>query len=110
MTRRRKRVYIAGPYSSEPWACTHRAMELATAVLDAGYAPLLPHLTHFWHTSFPRAYEDWLELDLAWVAVAQAVLRIPGDSRGADREVALAESLSISVFHSLDELVERMPP
>jgi len=35
-------------------------------------------------------------------------MRLPGESPGADREVALAAELGIPVFYSVEELVEGM--
>jgi hypothetical protein len=105
----RKRVYVAGPYTKgDPCINTHRAIEAGNAVLDAGFAPFVPHLSHFWHTASPRVYEDWMELDLAWVVKADALLRLPGESSGADREVALALAAGVPVFHSLPELIEAL--
>lgn len=54
------------------------------------------------------AHADWLNVDLPWVAVSDAVLRLPGESTGADREVAFAESLGIPVYHSIRDLLDAM--
>lgn len=99
------RVYISGPYSSDPEKNTLAAMEAATQVLDAGHAPFLPHLSHYWHSLHPRPWEAWLRLDLAWVAVADVVYRMPGDSPGADLEVEEALRLGIPVVDSLVTLL-----
>jgi dCMP deaminase len=50
------------------------------------------------------AHGDWLDMDFAWVAASDAVLRLPGESTGADAEVKFAESLHIPVFTSIDTL------
>lgn len=101
-----KRVYVAGPYTADPAACTAAAIEAGNAVLDAGHAPFVPHLAHYWETLHgPRHYEDWMRIDLAWLTAADAVLRLPGESSGADRETQLAEALGIPVHHSLDDLL-----
>jgi hypothetical protein len=42
---------------------------------------------------------------LPWVSVADAVLRLPGTSPGADREVALALSLGIPVYYDIEEML-----
>lgn len=101
-----KRIYIAGPYTAgDPCVNTHTAIEAGNALLDAGFAPMVPHLSHFWHTMTPRDYEDWMRIDLAWVAAADAVLRLPGHSPGADREEACAIAHGVPVFHSLADLL-----
>ncbi len=100
------RVYVAGPYSTgDPEANTAAAIAAGNELLDAGYAPLVPHLSHYWHTHHtPRAYEDWMRIDLAWITAADAVLRLPGASPGADREVVLAAELGIPIYASVTAL------
>lgn len=106
----RPRVYVAGPYScGSVTENVGKAIDVGHRLLNAGYAPLVPHLTHFMDLVFTRCYEEWMEMDLAWVAAANAVLRLPGRSEGADREVALALSLGIPVFYSVAELCAGWP-
>lgn len=102
----RIRVYVAGPYTSDPVANTEFAIEVGQHLLELGYAPFVPHLTHFWHERFSNDWQTWMELDLPWVAKADIVVRLPGESSGADREVELAGSLGIPVYywaHEADE-------
>lgn len=101
------RIYVAGPYTSGDVAVNVRnAYEAANRLADLGFAPFVPHATHFWHMLFPRPYKFWLELDNQFVPCCAAVLRLPGPSTGADGEVQLAESLGIPVFHDIERLVE----
>jgi len=101
------RVYVAGPYTKpDPVTNTRAAIAAGNRLLDLGYAPFVPHLTHYWHLETPRPYEDWMQLDFEWVAVCHAVLRLPGESSGADREVSLARKLGIPVFESFAGLME----
>jgi hypothetical protein len=105
-----KRVYVAGPYSSGDVAANVRnAYAAATRLADAGFAPFVPHHTHFWHLLFPRPYEEWLRLDLAFLPCCEAVLRLPGESSGADAEVREATTLRIPVFDDLEELLRELP-
>ena len=99
------RVYVAGPYSADPEACTAAAIAVGDQLLNLGYAPFVPHLSHYWHTLHnERPYEDWMRLDLAWVEVADVLLRLPGESAGADREVAHARQVGVPVVFSVEEL------
>lgn len=98
------RVYVSGPYSSDPEACTRAAIDAADQVMSLGCAPLVPHLKHPWILQSDHSYEDWMTIDLAWLHVADVVLRLPGDSAGADREVEAARAVGIPVVHSLEEL------
>jgi hypothetical protein len=41
---------------------------------------------------------------------ADAVLRLPGESRGADQDVAIARERGLPVYHSLDELPSANEP
>lgn len=118
----RRRVYLAGPISRGDLVHNIRqADEAFAALIRAGFAPLCPHWSAFsgsvfgsgeWvcGTARPNGglgleHADWLAADLAWVAVADAVLRLPGISTGADLETDEATRLCIPVFHSVAELV-----
>lgn len=106
----RRRVYIAGPYTRpDPCANTHAAMRMWDLLYEKGYAPFCPHWSHFQHTCMPRHYSDWLAFDLEWLRVCDAVLRLPGESSGADEEVAEAKRLGIPVFHTVEELISGAP-
>ena len=100
-----KRIYVAGPYTGgEVIENVRKAVRAGDQLMDMGYAPFIPHLSHFAHFLEPRPYQDWLDMDLAWVAACDAVLRLPGKSPGADKELLLADDLGIHVCYSLDEL------
>lgn len=100
------RIYVAGPYTADPETCTAKAIEAGNEILDAGHAPFVPHLAHYWETLHgERHYEDWMRLDLAWLPSAHGVLRLAGESSGADREVELANSLNIPVRENLADLL-----
>ena len=101
-----KRVYVAGPYTQGDVAQNVRKAYEAAHILAAnGLAPFVPHHTHFWHMLFPRPYEDWLRLDLAFLPCCEALLRLPGPSHGADGEVAEARILGIRVYEDIAALI-----
>jgi hypothetical protein len=90
---------VAGRYSApDPCVNTHAAVVMANRLLDLGYIPVVPHLTHFWHTMTPRPYEDWLRIALAMVERCDALYRLAGHSPGADREVARARECGLPVY------------
>ena len=102
-----KKVYIAGPYTIGDTAINVRnSIKVANALADLGFAPYVPHFTHFWHMMYPRDYQFWLDLDNQFLPCCDAVLRIPGESNGADKEVGYALELGIPIFYSLNELVD----
>lgn len=112
------RVYLASPYSApthaERLANVERAMAAAIQLIRHGYLPLQPLLTHYfdeWATAQGETihYETYLDICLAWVDVADALLFL-ASSPGADRERARAIELGIPVFTSVTDLCnERIP-
>lgn len=81
------------------------AMRAGIALIHEGFAPLVPHLTHFMDPEDSLGHEVWLEVDLPWVLAAEAVLRLPGKSDGADRETSWATQYGVPVFHTVDQIV-----
>jgi hypothetical protein len=98
-------VYIAGPYSGGDTILNIRAaVMMAEELLKLELIPYIPHLTAFWHIIAPHEYEFWLEYDLNWLSKCDALIRLPGESGGADKEIEYAEKMGIPVFYSLDGL------
>lgn len=105
------RVYVAGPIGANDGGRIGRmqaAAEVGCQLVEAGLAPFVPHL---WGLGYEQAfdacdYETWLAYDLAWLLVCDAVLRLPGLSPGADREVQHARDLGIPVFVAVEILLE----
>lgn len=99
-------VYVAGPYSKGDQVLNVRAaVDASNALMFEGFVPFLPHLTMLWHLITPKSYPEWLAYDALWLARCDAVLRLPGESEGADREVDLARSMGLPVFFEVAELV-----
>lgn len=98
-------IYVAGPYTQGDVAQNvRRAIEAGNRLLDAGHAPYIPHLTHFWHLLFPHSYRTWLDLDREFLKCCHALVRLPGKSAGADTEVHLARKWQLPVFDGIQEL------
>lgn len=104
------KVYIASPYSKgDIGENVHYAMLAWAQLWDLGYIPFCPHWTHFQHMFIPRPYEEWLEYDQAWVIACHVLLRLPGESEGADKEVELAVKEGIPVVHTVQKLMDKFP-
>jgi uncharacterized protein DUF4406 len=102
------RVYVAGPYTKGDVAVNVRAAILAgQELIEAGHAPFIPHLSHFQHLLAPGPYEQWIALDLVWLEVCEALIRLPGESVGTDAEVDRARKLGISVYPGVVEFLGR---
>jgi hypothetical protein len=102
----RKRIYISGPLTSSGNVRENleRAMGVARELIELGFAPFCPHLSYHIDPGEELAHEVWMEVELPWVAVADAVLRLPGESVGAEIEVANAERAGVPVFFTIGEL------
>lgn len=100
------RVYIASPYTLGDQALNVRKqMDIFNELANTGkIAPFAPLLFHFQHLVHPRRQSSWMEIDLNWVRVCDALLRLPGTSKGADEEVAFAQSFNIPVFYTIEDL------
>lgn len=115
--KRRLRVYVAGPISQgDLGANIRQATAAGKRLIEAGFAPLIPHLTCYYDGDPPRAiaggipHEAWLDVDLPWVAAADALLRLPGESAGAGQEVSHAIALGIPVYTDIHNLIGNPPP
>lgn len=99
-------VYVAGPYTKpDPVENVRKTIYIADKIRAAGLFPYVPHLTMLWHLISGHDYEYWMELDFGWVRKCDCLLRLPGESSGADREVALASALGMPIFRSVEELL-----
>ncbi len=125
-----KRIYIAGPITKGDLVDNiNQASQTFERLTLAGLNPFCPHWSCF---SGPATREvittddggqyaavvapagaqptslthaDWLRVDLAYVAVCDAVFRLPGESKGADQETAFARENRIPVFEDETELM-----
>lgn len=93
------KIYVAGPYTKGDVALNVRkAIKAGDLLLKDGHTPFVPHLAHFWHLVCPGPYEQWTRLDLAWLPMCDAIVRLPGESVGADTEITIAKQLGIQVL------------
>lgn len=102
---RRPRVYVAGPMSAGDFdENIARGIAVGSVLALDGYAPLVPHFDAYLPNREDLSWRDFLEIDLPWVRVADAILRLDGPSEGADLECRVAQAHGIPVFRSLEEL------
>lgn len=116
------RTYIAGPIRKGNLADNiKRACDVGRAFAKLGYAIMVPHLSCYFDeptgdydthmvqylndgARVPQAENslnasEWLAIDLAWIEASDILIRINGESEGADAEVKHAEMLGIPVFY-----------
>lgn len=103
-------MYVAGPISrfapgGSQFLNAREGVLVAERLRAAGLVPFCPHLSALWELITPVPYEAWMELDFAWIERCDALLRMPGESPGADREVAFAREHGVEVFDNEPELL-----
>lgn len=103
-------IYIASPYSiyDDKQAAVDVQIDAFATLRDMGYEPIAPLLSHYIDQRHPASYDRWLQWCLTMVGVCDVVLRLPGDSVGADREVAEARRLGKPVMFGIDEIAAMM--
>jgi hypothetical protein len=101
------KIYIASQYTiGDKESNVKKSLEVADQILALGFVPYAPLLSHYWEQSSPKDYTVWLDLDFEWIISCDALLRVPGESKGADMEVEFAKANGIPVYFSVQELVE----
>lgn len=118
-----RRVYIAGPITKGDLKHNvDQATEAYLQLAKAGIAPHCPHWSVYCKEAFrfdggvfckattdgspDMSHAQWLAIDFAWIDVSDAILRLPGESTGADMEVKHANERKIPVCYSVDEVIE----
>lgn len=84
----------------------YQAAEAQRMLLDAGYAVLNPMLSMAHMDGHNISWETWIASDLAFIEVCDLIVRLPGESKGADLEVAHAIERGIPVFNAT---IENLP-
>lgn len=110
-------LYISGPMTGKrgergdmgPYANPREAMFYGEYAWSCGWHPIVPHTNVLWELvvgpldpTSPDGANGWLLYDLSLLTRCEALLRVPGPSSGADREVAVAEQLGKPVIHIED--------
>lgn len=106
----KKRIYIAGPMSKgDKVDNLAQALKAFRILMEKGFAPLCPQLTFFAEPFMNHfSWDNWLGIDLPFVEVCHAVIRLPGESKGADLEVLHANKHNVPVYHNLSRLIEEL--
>ena len=103
---KKKHVYIASPYTlGNKLRNTHRQIYVADVLANHNFIPFWPLSSHYWDELHPHNYEFWMEQDYAWIEKCDCLLRLEGESKGADLEVAHAEECGVLVFYSINDLL-----
>lgn len=90
--------YVAGPITGNPFGCVRQAADAFVVLRSMGFIPFLPQLSVIQEMVSPLPYEEWLAYDFELIARCDALVRLDGESLGADREVIHALENGVPVF------------
>lgn len=118
------KVFVSGPITKGNLGDNvNQAAAASMVLLKAGLSPFCPHLSVFFdgitsrdemrlrywgqahHLPGGTKVEDWYSMDEPWVRASDVLLRLPGESVGADLEVGWAREEGIPVFHTVEDVV-----
>jgi nucleoside 2-deoxyribosyltransferase len=111
--KKKKLIYIAGPLTSSGYTELNVRDAVLTADKLSRYTNSLqgfvPHLSIFWNMILPnrKTYEYWLNYDFNIILKCDALLRIGGESKGADKEVEFAKKNNIPVYFDILDLINK---
>ena len=101
---RRPLLYVAAPYTRpDPVTNTHFVCRVAMIVYEqTNWCPVVPHLSLVWQAVTPRSEPHWYEYDLHLMRRCNAIVRLPGFSIGADREIEVAAECGMRIVDFVD--------
>lgn len=103
------KVYIASPYTlGDPLTNVNRQIAIAEELRskDDRILPFWPLQSHYWDQLYQHDYDFWMKLCIDWLSTMDVLLRLLGESKGADKEVKIAKQLGIPVFYSVDKILD----
>lgn len=107
------RVYVAGPIGPRDGPLreenVRRGIAAGAKLAAAGLDPFVPHLLDAFAKHLPPdtlGYEDYMRIDFAWLSASDCMLRLPGESPGADREHDFAAERGIPVFDTIAKVIK----
>jgi hypothetical protein len=96
-------VYVAGPMTlgvREDNIAS--AMTAGAELMKVGWAAFLPQLSYYLTDKYPFTWEEMLSYDFCIIESCIAIVRLPGESKGADEEEKFAKRLGIPVYYSVE--------
>jgi Domain of unknown function (DUF4406) len=100
------RVYVASPMTLQPIEGPRAAARAGDLIVNAGHFVYLPQLDRLWaYMTGEKSYDFWIRHDEGWLEVCDAVVRLPGESKGADGEIRFAAARSIPIFIGVESFL-----
>ena len=95
-------VYIAGPYSADTEEGVGKnvkyAIQQGNKIAELGYIVYIPHLAWLWEQQFKHPHNFWIEQDQGWLDRADVLVRLKGNSKGADMEMERADAMGLLIY------------
>jgi len=107
----KNKVYIAGKLNDmavDYLHNVHKMMQTAEKARLAGYAPFTPAIDLLMGIKFGYTdYHDYFDVSQPWLAVADAVLLVPGfeTSKGTFEELQRASNFDIPIYKDVHDLM-----
>ncbi len=99
-------VYVAGPMTQgDTLENIRKAVIVGNELLELGLIPYVPHSMIAWPLQFGHDWDTWLGFDEKWIKKCDCLLRLKGDSPGADREVEFCHAYDIPVFYDINVML-----
>jgi hypothetical protein len=108
------KIYICSPYSfGDKEKNVKRQIDIGNELLNRGYVPYIPLLTHYQHIAHPREESEWLKLDFEFLLICDILIRIKPIidgkellSNGADQEekLAIENKIPVFTFNTIEEM------
>ena len=99
-------IFVSGPLmtGNEPEQNVLRACNIANHILESGGLAFIPHL--FWHMNKNNPHPEawWVQRDLEYMGMCNALYVFDINSNGGRREVAHAQNAGLPIFYELDVL------
>ena len=98
-------IYVSAPFSlGDQFVNLRNACLAGDKIWEKGHTPFVPHLTALWHAISPKPWGEWMRMDTELLSMCDALLRLPGESKGADKEVAEAKRLCMLIYYRLEDI------
>jgi hypothetical protein len=100
------RIFISSPYSNgDQQANMRRQIDAAQALRERGHHALPPLVVgHGWDKVHPATWQEWMEWCLVFLPCCDAVLRLDGESIGADIEERAAKEIGMVVYRRIEDV------
>jgi hypothetical protein len=96
-------VYVAGPMTGNILGCVRESLPVFLELREMGAVPFMPQWSILPGMIEDIDYEVWLEHDFDIIRHCSAIVRLSGNSPGADRECKFATELGLRLFWWSDE-------